>query len=128
MSQGLWTVNNYPSTATAATVTQPAAGGSLVNRARHITFSASGAAAAATGILECVVRDGATGTGAIIWSGTLSSLAAESSSLVVPWIDLRASKGNALTAEFTGAGAAGTQLSVSMMGDLVEVGKPGWFA
>ncbi len=129
MSQGLWTANNYPSTATAATCSKANASAvdvGLVNRARNVCFSAAGAAAAATGIIECVVRDGATGTGAIIWAGALSAVAGDSASIVLNNCDLRSSPGNALTAETTGAGAAGTQLAVSMSGDLVQNGKSAW--
>jgi len=125
MSAGLWSQQNYPSTATQATCAQaaPVAGDALQVRGRVFTFSVSGSSSAATGLLQCVVRDGATGTGTIIWSGSLQAPANGSSNLILK-SDLRASVGNALTAEFTGAGATGTQEAVSMQGDIVPSGYP----
>lgn len=70
---------------------------------------------------QLVVRDGATGAGAIIWSGDLSVPANGIASIQMA-MDLRASVGSALTVEFVNG--AGTAEDVNAQGDFVPVGEP----
>ena len=128
MSQGLWTVSNFPATATAASASQVAVGGTgVVNRARNVCFSVA-TGATASGPIQCVVRDGDPGTGTIIWQGVIGAAIGGGDCIPLNNCDLRASQGNALTAETVTGGAATSQISISMSGDLVQIGKPGWFA
>lgn len=124
---GGWTINNFPSTATQATASQAApataaAGGNQL-RLRCLTVTLAAGATAATP-LQAVVRDGATGTGTVIWTGALAAPANGSGVIVKCDQDLRATVGNALTIEFTAAGAAATQEAVSAQGDIVPAGYP----
>lgn len=120
-----WVINNYPATNTAATASQLApTGGSatcvtLRMRALMVTLSAG---ASPSSIAEFVVRDGASGVGTILMSGSLSVIANLGQSEFLLGIDLRATPGNALTIEFTGGGGANTQESVWAEGDIIPVG------
>lgn len=77
--------------------------------------------AAGTDLL--VVRDGATGTGAIIWQSDLVIPDNGTAVIALTGLDLRASVGNALTVEFV-AGLASARECISVQGDFVPRGYP----
>lgn len=122
-----WTVYHYPSTATQATITQakPTSGATSgdVNRLRAFIVSIS-AAGTASGIIEFVVRDGASGSGTVLLAGSVSVAINSGQTVSLSGLDLRSSPGNGLTVEFTGAGASATQESVWAEGDIVNAGAP----
>lgn len=116
-----WQITERSASGAAATASIAAAGsasaGGQVNRLLALAASISGTTA---GTAELVVRDGATGSGTIIWQVDLNEA---SSSVVASDLDLRASVGNALTIEFT-AGVAGDTQCVNAQGDYVPIGWP----
>ena len=114
-----WTLNAAPAANTQATATR-AAGGAGV---RHvctsilaILASTTGLAANATGTF--VLRDGASGTGTIIWQGQISipNAVGQSQWVSIDSINIVGSYGTAMTAEFTAASGAGTLQSLSITG------------
>ena len=125
MPAGTWQITNTGTAGGVATVSQvaptgAALGGNTVVRLRQLACSLGGAAA---GIDRFVVRDGASGTGTIIWSMELSVPANGSSIVTEEGMDLRASVGNALTIE-TVAGVASDLETVNAAGDFVPAGQP----
>lgn len=126
-----WKITNYPALATAPSASQaalntPAVGQQTV-RCRALQISCAGSAAAATGILQFVIRDGATGVGTIIWSETLQANSNSGHNLSASGLDIRASAANALTIECTSTVPAGCQAAVSMQGDYVPQGS-NWYS
>lgn len=121
---GYWRISNRPSSGTAASASRAAptsglAAGTQV-RMRAIQVSLSGSSA---GTDQVVVRDGASGAGAIIWTADLS-IPANGGQVYNEWqLDLRATPGNALTVEFVN-GVANDQESVNAQGDYVPSGWP----
>lgn len=110
-----WTLFNNPAAATQATATKAA-----VPSMRHVisslSWTLSAGATAQAAALSLVVRDGPSGTGTILWGkqgiipinglweGSISDL------------NITGSIGNAMTIEFTAAGAAGTFQSFTACG------------
>lgn len=109
---GNWSVNNFPATDTQATVTRAAGGAGVRHVLTMVHFSISGAAALATAILQCTVLDGAT----VIFSGVLSAVANDTNHITVSGLSIVGSENTAMTIQFSGAGGAGTQQSVTMSG------------
>lgn len=114
-----WSITNRPAANTAASATQAAPGSPYQNRLRALQVSLSGTG---VGAAELVVRDGATGAGAILLSMDLNIAANGFAYAQLTDLDIRASQGNALTVETTGGGGANTQLDVNAQGDLVIPG------
>lgn len=116
---GEWSITAQPAVNVAASVTRAAVGGT-----RHVarTIAAdvvAGTTAPAGIVLNPVLRDGATGVGAILWGRYLALEA------VIGFSDDTASggtmnvvgtAGNAMTLEFTAAGGANTFESVALTG------------
>lgn len=122
MAAGQWQITAQAAAAQATVaVTASTTGGQLI-RLRSLSFTLSGTGA---GAITCVVRDGATGAGTIIWQGTLNTAANASGQIVQQDVDLRASSGT-LTVESTGSGGASTTTSVNAQGDLVQTGYSGF--
>lgn len=121
MASGQWQIANFPAANAAATaaVTAGVTGGQAI-RCRSVQVSISGTAAGAATI---VVRDGATGVGAIIWQTQINCAANAGTMFSADNMDLRATTGT-LTIESTGAGGANTNIAVNAQGDLVPVGYP----
>lgn len=113
---GNWSILNFPATNTAATATRAADAAGRRHVLTSLHFSVTGAPAAAAGIVQCVVRDGATGVGTIIWSGVLAAPTADASEISLGNLSIVGSVNTALTIEFAGASGAGTQQSVSATG------------
>jgi hypothetical protein len=88
-----------------------------VANTRHICkgISASIAAgAAAQTPVTVVLRDGATGVGAIKWSKTLSAPTNGSASVDITGLSIVGTAGNQMTLEFTGGGTANTIQDVTL--------------
>lgn len=101
-----------PGAAVQATATAPAAPGK-----RHVCVGISASiacAAAAQTPVNVYLRDGASGVGAIIWAGALSSIANSSAGVFLTGISLPGTIGNAMTLEFSGAGVAGAVEAVTL--------------
>lgn len=113
---GNWSVVNFPAAATQATASRAAGGAGVRHVCTGFTFSCSGAAAAATGLLQAVIRDGATGVGTIIWTASIQAPLADSKEITVSGLSLLGTANTAMTIEFVAAGAAGTQEAVTMYG------------
>jgi hypothetical protein len=112
---GDWSQGQTPAAATQATTTRAAVAG-----LRHICTSlaatlATGATAqAAAAIL--VLRDGATGVGAILWTKQIILPINGVWDLNVSGLNIVGTAGNAMTLEFTAAGVAGSFASVALTG------------
>jgi hypothetical protein len=123
-TRGKWYAVNVPAANTAAVAVQAAAPASNdVNRCQTLTVTVAGDGTHATGILEAVLRDGATGVGTIIWAGLLAAGATGADHIQLTGLDLRSSVGNALTLEFTSAPPNTCQCTAAMAGDLVALGQ-----
>jgi hypothetical protein len=111
---GEWTLTNAPAAATAASATR-----ALTAGVRHILkslqFSLMGVAAQAAPIL-CVVRDGATGVGTILWQDKLVAPIGFSDRISVAGLNIVGTAGNAMTVETTTAPAATNFVTVSATG------------
>lgn len=103
-----------------ANVTAGSTAGAPALRLRSLVFTLSGTGA---GALTCVVRDGATGAGTIIWQGTLNTAANASGFIAQSDLDLRATSGT-LTVESTGSGGSNTTTCVNASGDYVAQAAP----
>jgi hypothetical protein len=112
-------VQNTPGAAAQATITKAAVAG-----VRHIcdsitaTIACSGTAQTP---INVVLRDGLTGVGAILWSAKLAAPINGMADIELNGLSIPGTAGNAMTLEFTGAGAAATEQAVSMIGsDIVS--------
>lgn len=121
---GSWSISNRANAGAAASASQAAPASGLVQglqvRLRALQCRLSGASA---GTDQLVIRDGASGAGAIIWTEDLSVPANGSDQISLTDLDIRATPGNALTVEFVG-GVNGDRESVNAQGDYVPVGYP----
>jgi hypothetical protein len=110
---GEWTVTNSPAVATVATATRAAVAG-----VRHIckSYSATMVAVAAQGPVQLVIRDGASGVGAILWQDTANAGVGGRNSFALAGLNIAGTTGNAMTIEFTAAPAATNFEVVNMSG------------
>lgn len=109
-----WSVEHRPAAATQATISKAAQVGF-----KHIITSITACIAAvgtASGVVVAVLRDSTTGAGNVLWSGVMSVPVAGSQNLVLSDLRIEGVKSQAVTLEFTGAGAAATVESVAMTG------------
>lgn len=115
-----WHINNVPVVATAATISQAAAGAGVKNVCTAITVSISSTAAPTAGAVQFVLRDGATGAGTILWTVKLSipAVAGNAQCLTIPGVWFEGTANTAMTLETVAAPAAGTFATVSMSGTL----------
>lgn len=116
-----WNANHVPAVAVAATITKAAAGVGVKNVCTSITVTLSSTAAPTVGSVQFVVRDGAAGSGPIIWTGRLSipAVAGNSANLSTGWIWLEGTANTAMVVESVGAPPANTFATVSMTGTTV---------
>lgn len=109
-----WSIQHTPSAAAQATISKAAVAGF-----RHIcdgiTVTLACGATAQTP-LQVVLRDGATGVGAILWSAKVAAPANGMAFIDRHSMGVPGTPGNAMTLEFVGAGAAATEAAVSMSG------------
>lgn len=122
-------VVHNPAAATQATITQaaeatptqpptPQTRSEVV--VQNITVSIGAAGTAQTPI-QAHLRDGTTGAGTIVWSGTLAAPANSSAMIEKSNLNIVCKSGNA-TLEFEGAGVAASEQSVAMSGYLRSYG------
>lgn len=119
-----WTVNSNPGVGVQATATKAARAG-----CRHIctgiTATLVGGTVAPAAVQATLnLRDGATGTGTILWSAVLALPATAGSSAVpvqLSGLQILGSINTAMTLEFAAAGGANTFEAVSLQGfDMAE--------
>lgn len=114
-------IQHTPAANTQATIAQAAAGGHRRNIARSITvtFSNNASGAAAVGTVFNL-RDGATGAGTILWSGTiwLPATPGASESIALSDLDIVGSENTAMTLEAAAGGGANTVQSVALTGEV----------
>lgn len=113
---GTWPIVNHPATNTVATATRAAGAGGRRHVLTSIHFSLAAAPAAAAAQTQCVVRDGATGVGTILWTGVLAAAVAGLAEISHGNLSIVGSADTALTIEFVAASGVGTQQSVSASG------------
>ncbi len=119
-----WRITNRGAAGAAATATSPApASGGALNQVMRLRSIQARLAGTAAGTDQLVVRDGPSGTGAIIWQEDLSIAANGSDQIALSGLDLRSSPGNGLTVEFV-AGVASDREDVNAQGDIVPQGYP----
>lgn len=112
---GEWTVQHAPAAATRATATKAGvANSAFVCRSFLVTLSAD--AMAETVPRQFVIRDGATGVGAILYTGRIAVPANQSRSVEMSGLNIVGTPGNAMTIEFTTAPDANHFETVSMSG------------
>jgi hypothetical protein len=80
------------------------------------SITVSIAAVAAQGAINVVLRDGATGVGAILWQAVLIAAAGTSDRITLSGLNIAGSAGNAMTLETTAAPAATNFAVVSLSG------------
>ena len=120
LSKESWTVNNTPAVNTQATASKAARA-----NARHVCTGITATLAtgsAATTIVSVNLRDGASGAGNVLWTGVLSAPVNTSAPPIeLSGLQIMGSVNTAMTLEFSGAGGATSQESVSLQGfDLTE--------
>ena len=121
---GPWNLTSRPAASSAAGVSQAAPTNGLATglsvRLRQLSASLDGIAA---GSDLLVVRDGAAGSGTIIWQADLNVVISTSQFITINGLDLRATPGNALTVEFV-SGSNSNRECINASGDMVPVGWP----
>jgi len=108
-----WNLTSAPAAATQATASKTAAPGKI-NVLTSINASIN--ATAAQPQVTVVVRDGATGVGAILWQDRLTAPAGADSRVSLSGLQIVGTEGNAMTVEFTAAPAATNFETVSATG------------
>jgi hypothetical protein len=111
---GEWTAFQTPAVTTQATANRAAVAGTT-----HVCTSIEGSvsAVAAQGVLTLVVRDGATGVGAILWATNIGPFViGTGGQFSLSGLNIPGTNGNAMTIEFTAAPAATNFESVAMTG------------
>lgn len=121
---GTWQVQHTPAANTQATISQAAGAAGVKNVCTSITvtFSGNASSAAAVGTVFNL-RDGVSGAGTILWSGTIwiTATAGDSESITLGpiWIE-GPTAATAMTLEAAAAGGANTVQSVSMTGTVTQ--------
>lgn len=115
---GNWSIQNDPATNVQATIARAASGGF-----RHVCTSitatlAAGATAGAA--VKVYLRDGLTGAGTILWSGSLTAPIGNSNDLTLSGLSIVGTIGVAMTLEFAAAGGLTTFENVSLTGYTVN--------
>lgn len=110
---GEWTANHIPAAGVLATVTRAGQAG-VVQVCRSITASIS--AVNVQGAINVVLRDGASGAGAILWSCGFVVPAGNSDRVAITGLNIAGTAGEDMTLEFTGAPAAGNGEQVTFTG------------
>ena len=114
MGPGEWAIENAPAAATQATATRAAAGAGHRNVLRSVTVSVGCVAAQAP--LGFVVRDGASGAGAILWRCLLGGAAGAVQCVTVSGLNIVGSVNTAMTVESLAAPAATNLATVAASG------------
>jgi hypothetical protein len=117
-----FTVNHVPAANTQATKNQAAAGSGLCNVCTGISATWSADGTAPTAAQRYVyLRDGASGSGTILWAGTLSlpATAGASTGIAISGLWIKGTANTSMTLEFSSAGGANTYEVVTMTGVIV---------
>ena len=112
---GKWSVVHNPSTATQATITKAAGATGVRHVCTGITATIATGATAQTPI-TVYLRDGATGAGTIIWTGTLAAPANSVGVIAITDLYLPGSAATAMTLEFSAAGVTASLQAVTLTG------------
>jgi hypothetical protein len=115
---GEWAISHLPAANVVATITRAAVAGQR-HVCRSITGSiAAGAIAPAAFNTQLLLRDGASGVGAILWGDTLSmsAVAGGQDTSQLSGLNIVGTAGNAMTLEFLAAAGANTLESVALTG------------
>jgi hypothetical protein len=110
---GEWSQNEIAAAGTLASVTRAGAPG-VRQIVRSITVSIT--AVNVQGALNAVLRDGASGVGAILWSCGFVAAAGTCDRVALSGLNIAGTAGNDMTLEFSGAPAAGNAEQVTMTG------------
>lgn len=106
-SPGEWSITSAPAVATVATVTRAAVAG-----VSHVFRSVVASCTDTTAPRLCVVRDGLSGVGAILWQAYVAGAIP----IFMTDLNIIGTAGNAMTIEYTTAPAAGSFEAVSLTG------------
>lgn len=88
---------------------------------RSISLSLAAQAGVAAGFVKCMLRDGATGVGAVIWLGVMGvDVAGRADHIVLSGLNIDGTTGNAMTLEFI-AGFANAIEAVTLGVTAVDV-------
>jgi hypothetical protein len=115
---GEWSLTAAPAANVVASVTKAGVAG-LRHFCRGITGDfVAGAVAPGAAFVLLVLRDGAAGVGAILWSRYLAvqAVAGDKDDTTSPPLNIAGTPGNAMTLEFTAAGGANTLEALSLNG------------
>jgi len=118
-----WAQGHLPAANTQATTTKAAPGAGLRNVCTGITATIAASAAPAAVVALVVLRDGATGVGAVLWADyvALTAVAGAVSKINLSGLRIRGSANTQMTLEFALAGGANTLEVVSMQGAIETV-------
>lgn len=115
---------NWPVVSTPVVGSQASASKAAVPGVVHVctgVFIGLACGATAQTVITVALRDGATGTGPILWQKTIAVLAGDSKSIDIDDLSLPGTAGNAMTLEFSGAPVANAQQSCTLTGyDLTQ--------
>lgn len=112
---GNWTSKHTPSTATQATVTKAAGGANVRHICNSITATIACDSTVQTPLL-IRLRDGAAGVGTILWEAAVAAPANGLGGVCVTGLNIVGSVNTAMTLEFSAAGVADSQQSVTLSG------------
>jgi len=110
-----WAVNHAPSSATQATITKAAGGTGVKHVCNSITASVAAGSTAQTP-LNVYLRDGASGSGTVIWACSLSAPANGVGGVSVTDLNIVGSDNTAMTLEFSAAGVTASVEAVTLTG------------
>jgi hypothetical protein len=114
MSPADWAVQHTPVAATQATISKAGIAGFAHScTSITVTLAAVGAQAAE---LVFVLRDGASGAGTILWTAGFVAAATVAHNLTISGLNIKGTRGTAMTLETTAAPAATNLAKVSMTG------------
>lgn len=112
---GDWSINANPAAATQAAITRAAGAAGI----RHICtsiFASFSAGTTAGAAVKVYLRDGLTGAGPILWSGSLAVPVGDSRQITASGLSIVGSEATDMTLEFAAAGAVTTFQNVSLTG------------
>lgn len=112
---GEWSITSAPAAATQATVTKGAGAAGVRHVIRSLHFDLCAVAAQAAPVV-CVIRDGATGTGTILWQGRLIAPLGACITLDLSGLNIFGTAATAMTIETTAAPAATNFVTCSLSG------------
>jgi hypothetical protein len=112
---GEWTLTNSPVAATQATATRAAGAAGVRHVLKSIQASINAVAAQAAPV-SIVVRDGASGSGTILWQDRLMAPIGFSDRITLDGLNIVGSAATAMTVEFTAAPAATNFETISATG------------